>query len=181
MSAMNPTDLGQQIREARRQMALTQASLATQLKIQQSQISQIEKGKSSSLSSERLRDLLLFLHLDPSLTTRRERTRVTAVCSNPHCRLNIVEVIHGELIVYPTLIEVDASVQRHCRECNETLLLHCEGCKAPITEGSFCSTCRKAYVPAPELADLLADLELQERLTSLRNRATQGQSRQKWS
>jgi len=148
-----PTDIGRQLREARRAKGLTQAELAQRVECQQSAVSMMESGRMTALAHETLVRIAAELGLSLENTAAKPAPAVTssalgrAYCTDPECPSNIPFVVSGALIFWPRPQPVAGG--RHCAYCGEVLASVCGKCGASAAAGACCRECGATFVPLP--------------------------------
>ncbi len=136
-----------EMRKRRHEKHFSQSELAARVGCSQSAISNVERGKLSSISEEKL--IALCHELGLTAPPVVEGRWVLGFCGNPDCPLGWREVINGTLAIQPPMFRIEEDEMRFCKACGKPLLLTCQenACNTPPQEGaSFCIKCGAALV-----------------------------------
>ena len=158
MTKLSPV-VCRRIREARREMGLSQSELASEVGCKQSALSMFEQGDGTKLNDavvERLaKKFGVSLDAAESVGGEGGGGRVepaadarpsVAFCPNPQCPTNHLYRVGGRDCHRPDRAAADPVGGRFCAMCGEVLERKCPNCGAAVHDGAFCSFCGEPYV-----------------------------------
>lgn len=139
------------IRDARRQLGLTQTELADEVGCKQSALSLFEAGNTTKLSEDIVQRIARRLNVDIKENSEKEEAAAKVqesrtlsplgYCPVHDCPSNTFYTVGGRGYYRVTL-----QAGRYCAHCGEVLEKCCPHCGAPLNAGACCSSCGQAYV-----------------------------------
>lgn len=144
------------LRDARRELGISQSELAKEVGCKQSALSMFECGDGTKLNDEVVGKLAEKFGIELPTQASQESSAAVAFtvssssergfCPNPHCPSNHAYEIDGRIFAKPSRDECDPVFGKFCALCGEVLEKKCPNCGARIHEGAVCSFCGQPYV-----------------------------------
>lgn len=157
------------LRDARRDMGITQAELARRVECTQSAVSMMEKGKADAMARPTLAKIATLLGVElpaekddtaPRPSPAHAATAVR-ICPNEDCPSNLPYRV-GEAIHFMPHAHRGSAIR--CPYCGEVLIGVCETCGEPVHSGeAFCAGCGTPHVLSMLAPDEATDAWLQNR------------------
>lgn len=146
--------------------------LARRVHSTQSQISQFEAGRVSSVSEDVALKMIELLEIDLDVSHNEScELEAFGICTNAQCPGTIYYLAGEDILVRPTLwrVRTPLGATLKCRFCGDPVVTNCAVCNEFIQTGVFCGSCGSPHVDAPpELVSLPFNIR-QERV-DLENR-----------
>lgn len=155
------SEICRKIKEARRELGLSQVVVAAEVGCHQSALSAFEQGDGTKLSDEVVERLAKKFKVDLTAEVPHEGDSVarqpvmappvpgrigSGFCPNPNCPTNRGYSVEGRAYYLPDRRAADPVGGKFCALCGEILERACPNCGAPVHEGGVCSLCGKPYV-----------------------------------
>ena len=155
------------MRDARRDMGLTQAELAKRAGCLQSQVSMLEGGMPNKVARETLEKIADLLGVELPKPAAEEIAAPLAAerpfaghayCPQADCPSNKPYVVGGELFFMPSPQPGAPRPGHRCAWCGEVLAFVCPKCGAVATAGACCRECGSPYIFAPPALEIAPEI-----------------------